>query len=54
MDIDWTENLSPDEAGTALHALKANKAPITAKEGVELLKLKRALEAKRRKPISGN
>jgi hypothetical protein len=52
MDIDWTENLSPDEAGAALHALKANKAPITAKEGVELLK--RALEAKRRKPISGN
>jgi hypothetical protein len=45
-DTDWTENLSPDEAGAALHALKANKAPITAREAAELLKLKRALEAK--------
>jgi hypothetical protein len=45
-DTDWTENLSPDEAGAALEALNTNKAPITAKEGVELLKLKKALQAK--------
>jgi hypothetical protein len=36
MDADWTENLSPDEAQAALEALNANKAPITAKEAVEL------------------
>jgi hypothetical protein len=45
MAQDWTENLTPDEAQCALDALKANKAPITAREGVELMKLKR-LQAK--------
>jgi hypothetical protein len=44
--MDWTENLTPDEAQAALDALKANNAAITAREAVELLKLKRALEAK--------
>jgi hypothetical protein len=43
MDIDWTENLTPDEAQAALNA---NKAPITAREAVEILKLRRALQAK--------
>jgi hypothetical protein len=42
---DWTKDLSPDEAQAALEALNANKAPITAMEAVELLMLKRALEA---------
>jgi hypothetical protein len=46
MDIDWTENLTPDEAQAALDALNANKAPITAREAVEILKLRRALQAK--------
>jgi hypothetical protein len=45
-DITWTEDLSPDEARAALESLNANKAPTTAREAVELLKLKRALEAK--------
>jgi hypothetical protein len=47
MDINWTENLSPDEAQAALESLNANKAP-TAREAVELLKLKRALEEGRK------
>ena len=46
MDTDWTENLTPDEARAALDALNANKVTITAREAVELLKLKRALEVK--------
>jgi len=41
-----TEKLTPDEAQAALESLNANKAPTTAREAVELLKLKRALEAK--------
>jgi hypothetical protein len=45
-DISWTEDLSRDEAQAALKSGNANKAPITAREAVELLKLKRALEAK--------
>jgi hypothetical protein len=45
-DITWTENVSPDEARAALERLNANKAPITAREAVELLKLKKALQAK--------
>jgi hypothetical protein len=45
-DTDWINDLAPDEAQAALESLKANKAPITAREAAELLKLKRALEAK--------
>ena len=45
-DNSWTEDLSADEAQAALESLNANKAPITAREAVELLKLKRALEVK--------
>ena len=44
-NISWTEDLSPDEAQAALETLNANKGAITAREAVELLKLKRALEA---------
>ena len=46
LDTSWTDDLSPDEAQAALYALKAHQAPITAREAVELLKLKRALHAK--------
>ena len=46
MDTDWTKDLKPDEAQAALEALNANKAPVTAREAVELLKLKKALQAK--------
>jgi hypothetical protein len=46
MDIDWIIDLSPDEARAALDALNAHQAPISGREAVELLKLKRALEAK--------
>jgi hypothetical protein len=46
MDTDWTNDLTPDEAQAALDVLNANKAPITAREAVELLKLKKALQAK--------
>jgi hypothetical protein len=45
-DNSWTEDLSPDEAQAALESLNANEAPITAREATELLKLRRALEAK--------
>jgi|RhiMetStandDraft_8_1073273.scaffolds.fasta_scaffold06309_2 hypothetical protein len=46
MDTDCTKDLSHDEARATLDALIANKAPVTAREAVEILKLKRALEAK--------
>jgi hypothetical protein len=46
MDIDWAKDLTPDEAQAALDALNANEAPITASEATELLKLRRALQAK--------
>ena len=46
MAQDWTRDLTPDEAQAALDALNANKAPITAKEAVEILTLRRALQAK--------
>jgi hypothetical protein len=46
MDNDWTENLTPDEAQAALDVLKANRAPLTVREAVELRKLKLALKAK--------
>jgi hypothetical protein len=46
MDTDWTKNLTPVEAQAAIDALNANSAPITAREAVELLKLKKALQAK--------
>jgi hypothetical protein len=46
MDIDWTKNLTPDEAQAALDALKAHQAPVTPREAVEILKLTRALEAR--------
>jgi hypothetical protein len=45
-DTGWIEDLSPDEAQAALDALNANKAPVTAREVTELLKLRRALQAK--------
>jgi hypothetical protein len=45
-DTSWIKVLKPDEAQVALDALDANKAPITTREAVQLLKLKRALEAK--------
>ena len=52
MDTDWTRDLKPDEAQAALDVLKANKTPVTAREATELLKLRRALQAKadRREP----
>ena len=46
MAQDCTESLTPAEAQAALDALAADKAPITAREAVELLKLKKALQAK--------
>jgi hypothetical protein len=46
METDWTKNLTPDEAQAALEALNANKAPVTPREVTELIKLRRALEAK--------
>ena len=46
MDSDWTKDLTPHEAQGALDALNANKAPVTAREAVEILKLRRALQAK--------
>jgi hypothetical protein len=46
MDADWTENLTPAEAQAALDALNAHQAPVTAREAVEILKLRRALQAK--------
>ena len=46
MDTDWTKDLKPDAAQAALEALNANKAPVTAREAVEILKLHRALQAK--------
>ena len=52
MDTDWTKNLMPDEVEAALDALNANKASITAREAAELLKLKRALEAKAKRLLT--
>jgi hypothetical protein len=46
MYTDWIKDLKADEAQAALDALNANKAPITAKEAVEILTLRRALQAK--------
>ena len=46
MDIDWTENLTPDEAQTALDALTTHKGPLTVREAVELQKMKKKLQAK--------
>jgi hypothetical protein len=46
MNIDWTVNLTPDEAQAALDALKAKKASLTVRETVELWKLKLALQTK--------
>ena len=46
MDINWTKDLKPDEAQAALDALKAHKAPVTAREAVEIIRLRRALQAK--------
>jgi hypothetical protein len=46
MDTNWTENLTPDEAQAALDALKALQAPVTAKEAVEILEVRRVLQAK--------
>jgi hypothetical protein len=43
-DNNRVDNLAPDQAQAALDALNANKAAITAKEAVEFLKRKRALE----------
>jgi hypothetical protein len=46
MDTDWTKNLTPAEAQAALEALNTNKSPVTAREATELLRLRRALQAK--------
>ena len=46
MARDWTENLTPDEAQAALDALNAHQAPVTAREATDLLRLRRALQAK--------
>jgi hypothetical protein len=46
MDTDWTKNLTLDEAQAALDALNAHQAPVTAREATELLRLRRALQAK--------
>jgi hypothetical protein len=46
MDNDWTKNLTLDEAQAALDALNAHQAPVTTREAVELLNLRRALQAK--------
>jgi hypothetical protein len=46
MDTDWTKDLNAEEAQAALDVLKANKAPLTFREAVELRKLKLALQAK--------
>jgi hypothetical protein len=44
---DWTKDLDAQEARAALDALDVSNAPtITAREAVELVKLKRALEVK--------
>ena len=50
-DYRWMRDLTPDEAQAALDALNANKGAITAREAIELLKLKRALEAKAEPPL---
>jgi hypothetical protein len=41
-----SEKLKPDEAQAALDALAAHKAPVSATEATELLKLRLALQAK--------
>jgi hypothetical protein len=46
MHIDWTKDLTPDEAQAALDALAAHKSPLTVREAVEVRKLKLALQAK--------
>jgi hypothetical protein len=46
MDNDWTEKLTLDEAQAAIDALNSYKAPVTAREATELLRLRRALQAK--------
>ena len=46
METDWTKNLKPDEAQAALDALDAHRAPVKAREATELLRLRRALQAK--------
>ena len=51
MDTDWIKDLTPGEAQAALEALNANKAPVTAREAVEIVKLRRALEAKAEQPL---
>jgi hypothetical protein len=45
-DPDWIDNLLPYEAQAALDALNAQKVPLTVNEGFELVKLRRALQAK--------
>jgi len=45
--------LSLDEAQAALDALAAHKSAITVREAVELQKLKKALQAKRRAVVVG-
>jgi hypothetical protein len=45
-DINWTEDLTPDEAQAALEALNANQTPVTAREATEIVRLRRVLEAK--------
>jgi hypothetical protein len=51
MDTDWIKDLKADEAQAALDALKAHQAPVTAREATELLRLRRALQAKTGVPL---
>jgi hypothetical protein len=44
MDTNWTKDLQPDEAQAALDALDAHKTSVTARQAVELLRLRRALQ----------
>ena len=51
MDTDCIKYLTPGEAQAALEALNANNAPVTAREAVEIVKLRRALEAQAEQPL---
>ena len=52
MDTDWTRDLTPMRHKQPLMPSMRNKASITAREAVELLKLKRALEAKAKRLLT--
>jgi hypothetical protein len=44
--MSWIDDLSPEEAQAAIHALDAHKGAITVREGVELRRLRIALKMK--------